>query len=310
MKLVATLFALISFSLANGQINNKAISDTLNKLDDKNLKQGYWIHFEASNNSKKISEGRYINDLKEGIWLSFYPTGKIKTSITYQANKQNGYAKIFYENGKISEEGQWKINKWVGEYKFYYENGNPSYAWSFDDEGKRNGKQKYFYANGKVRIEGDWQGGKENGVIKEFYEDGKLKSEADWSGGKENGSVKEYYPNGQIKSEKKYANGVLDEKESRDYPEKNKIVEENKLNPNDQNQIEQIPDTNKQVNNIGVFDGNGFHKLFTKDKKIDREGLFQNGKLIDGKKYIYDENGTLVKIAVYENGRLKETIKP
>jgi len=258
-------------------------SDTINKTDASNKKQGKWIIFFS--NSKQIEqEGFFENDRKTGTWKTYYQPGIIKSEITYKNNQPNGYAKIYYENGKISEEGIWKGTMWVDAYKFYHKNGQIAYEWNFDENGKRTGEQKYYHQNGKLYIKGEWVEGKENGTITEYNE------------------------NGSIKSEKQFASGQFDVDKSKFYADKKVVVDEI---PEDTNAtITKVQDekTNTEIT-TQAFSGNGFHKLYNVSKQIDREGEFRNGKLMDGKRYYYDGNGKLVKTVIYENGTINKTIK-
>jgi len=258
-------------------------SDTINKTDALNKKQGNWIHFFSDNSSKIEKIGVYENNRKTGIWKTYYSSGSLKSEITYVNNQPDGYAKIFYENGKISEEGTWKGTKWVGNYNFYHENGQKAYEWSFNENGKRSGVQKYFYENGKLLIKGEWNDGKENGVITEYYE------------------------NGSIKAEKQFASGQMNAGSSKFYAEKKVTIEDI---PDDTNAT--VTKTQVETNNENTsqtFDGNGFHKLFNAFKKVDREGEFRNGQLLNGKRYYYNSEGVLIKTTIYKGGAVIETIK-
>ena len=258
-----------------------AQNDTLNKTDENNLKQGYWIVTDDGN--KKIEEGRYVNGSKIGLWKGYYTDGTIKQEITYKENKPDGYAKFYYPSGTVSEEGIWKGNKWVGEYKYYYPNGKPSYEWKYSEQGKRTGVQKYYHENGNIMIEGEWNEGKESGPIKEYDENGKLVAE------------------------KSFNNGQLDESSVKIYNSNptNNQVQENNTNNTNQNNSNTNDNSNKPVT---YFTGNGYNVTYTKDKKIEREGDWKDGKLMDGKRYYYDESGKLVKTSVYKNGNIVNII--
>ena len=268
------LFFLISFILlisVNSVAQNFKIfnGDTINRIDDNNLKQGMWVVFN-NDTGKKIDEGIYKNNKKNGIWKKYYKSGTIKSEITYLNNIPNGYAKFYYKNGNISEEGMWKINKWTGNYKYYFENGKLSYDWHYNSSGKRTGEQKYYHKNGNLMIEGNWSDGKESGVLKEYYADGSLKSE------------------------KNFADGKLDEASVKHFKKLEKT-----------SAISKQQKTGKMV---GEFTGNGYYKLYNKLKKIDREGEFSQGKLVDGKRYYYNNKGVLIKTSIYKNGKLIQNI--
>lgn len=243
--------------------------DTINRIDDNNLKQGMWVIFN-NDTGKKNDAGLYKNNKKNGIWKKYYKSGTIKSEITYLNNIPTGYAKFYYANGNVSEEGIWKINKWTGNYKYYFENGKLSYDWNYNARGKRTGEQKYYHENGNLMIEGDWDNGKESGVLKEYYADGSLKSEKSFADGKLDETLVKHYKKQETKS-------IVTKKE-------------------------------KSTESLKLFTGNGYYKLKKKNKKVDREGEFLNGRLVDGKRYFYNSKGELIKTSIYKNGKLIRNI--
>ncbi len=265
------------FGIGNTYAQQEYNGETINVKDEANKKQGKWIIFNKA--GKKLKEGTYKDNKKQGLWKEYYPSGKIKAKITYKNNIANGEVTFYYENGKISEQGIWKVNKWVGKYKFFHENGNLSYDWEFNNAGKRTGEQKYYYPDGALRVKGSWDNGKKEGVVTEFYPDGSTKSEMQFDKGKIN-----------VSSMKEYA---VAEKP-------NKKVMAPKL--------QQVKNSSKQNKNLGFFEGTGFYKTYNENKQIDREGDFVKGKLIDGKRYFYDENGEKIKTIIYKKGKISEVI--
>ena len=256
LKLWITVFFSLFITLLYSQ------NDTINKVDENNLKQGYWIFYYSGD--KKKAEGKYINNKKEGLWLEYYESGTKKGEITYVKNRPNGYAKFYFENGNVSEEGIWKINKWVGEYKMYHKNGNLSYDWNYNEKGKREGEQKYYHENGKVMISGNWNNGKEEGTIKRFDEKGNLESERTFVDGKQDPNSIKYYTN-------KTNENAVEQKTEEVVVKKNTNTKPKK------------------------FDGNGMNIMYNKNRQKFKEGMFVNYKLKDGKKYYYDDDGNLTK---------------
>lgn len=277
MRLLILLSLLILFSEAI-----VAQNDTINKLNENNEKHGYWIIYNEAN--QKTDEGRFVNGQKQGLWKGYYDDGKIKHELTFKDNKADGYAKFYYPTGIISEEGIWKGNKWVGQYKYFHPNGNVSYDWSYSEQGKRTGVQKYYHENGKIMIEGDWKDGKESGILKEYDENGKLVAEKNFADGKLDASSVKIYTN-----------------TTADNTNQNNNTKENIIVKSDQPPVDP---------SIGFFDGNGFHTTKTKDGKKDREGEWKNGRLMDGKRFHYDEEGKLVKTSIYKNGNIVNIVYP
>ncbi len=47
---------------------------------------------------------------------------------------------------------------------------------------------------------------------------------------------------------------------------------------------------------------NGKNKIYNEDKQLIQEGLFKDGKLWDGKVYVYDRDGILLRVEIYKSG--------
>ncbi len=288
MKKLLQIFLMVSLaSSAQSQSYELNGSDTINKIDVAGKKQGKWIlkgkHKPGTcyQPEQKIEEGKYADNRKTGMWVEFYCNGNMKNKLTFVNGRPDGYAIMYHENGKISEEGNWKVNRWVGNYKLYYENGQVQHEFVFNPSGKREGPQKYFYDNGQLAIEGNFSNGKESGLIKEYYE------------------------NGDIKAEKNFAEGSVDVASIKEYQPKKPLVKKSENPADNAPKIEVKPD---EKPNEAVAKGkgpiilNGQHTLYNKAKQITKDGLFKDNRLMEGKAYIYDENGILTRIAVYKNG--------
>ena len=282
-RITLILFIICKVSLAQSyELLNK---DTINVVDQEGKKQGRWIVLNKVKklpdytDEQKVEEGKYQDNKKEGIWKEYYPNNNLKNKITFENNRPNGYAIMYHDNGKISEEGLWKNNRWVGNYKLYYDNGQVAQEFKFNTSGKREGPQKYFYENGEVMIEGDWKEGKEGGVIKEYYENGDLKAEKNFNDGNiDPAATKTFEPKEPIKETVAVVATVV---------ESPKIIVKKDEVPNMPNM---------------VFNGEGYWKLYNKNKQVSKDGTFKKGRLIDGKVYFYSDDGILTRIAVYKDG--------
>jgi antitoxin component YwqK of YwqJK toxin-antitoxin module len=273
-KAVIILFAVLLGVSGFAQTSETYQGQTINLRDAQGLRQGVWMIFDQAGNVTE--KGDYKDNKKEGVWTGYYPGGKIKHQITYTDNRADGPATFYFENGKISEQGVWKVNKWVGDYKFYHQNGSLAYDWKYNESGKRTGEQKYYYADGSLMIKGSWDDGKKKGVLTEYYPDGSIKSELGFIDGKiDLNNIKEY------SIAEKPANKVL-------APKTQEVTTKEPLD---------------------FFTRTGYFKTFNEHKKIDREGDFVNGKLINGKRYIYDDDGNLVRTLIYKEGKITESIQ-
>jgi len=296
--IINTLFAQKEYLLRNG--------DTINVVDNNGLKQGVWFYFSDKYKNNISQEGTFLDNKKEGIWITYSPNGNIRTYMTYKKGVINGEAKIYNRDGVLQEAGKWDGNKWTGEYKFFYDNGNPEYIWTYNENGERTGIQQYFYEDNNLKIEGYWENGKEVGIQKEYYPDGRLKRESNWVDGIINGVSTEYYATGEVKIVKKFENGVLDKNSVVYYALENSNNNTNENNTNENNTNE----NNTNENTYNTFTGTGYNTFYNEQKQVIREGQFKNGILIDGKKYIYNEEGKLLLIEIYEDGKVVRTERP
>ena len=257
--------------------------DTVNYVDENNLKQGFWKIFgrmkkiPAYEPDQVIEQGKYENSRKQGLWTKFFASGKTKSEIEYKNSRPNGTYKTYFENGQVEEEGNWKNNRNTNDFKRYYENGQVSQNFAFNTTGKRDGKQTYFYENGQVMIEADIDAGKEK-------------------------YVKEYYEDGAVKAEKNFIDGKLDAANSKVYeaktPVKDRDAEELKKAP-----VEIVKVSKTEKTNSGTFTGDGQHKVYNQNKQISKDGFFKAYRLMDGMLYKYDGNGILTRIKKFKGGR-------
>lgn len=287
MKKTYFILIFLVYQISQGQSQSFEVAgpnkDTINLIDALGKKQGKWIlrgkHKPGScfGPEQKAEEGKYADNRKIGKWFEYYCNGNMKNQLTFQNGRPDGYAIMYHENGKISEEGNWKNNRWTGPYKLYYENGQPQHEFNFNASGKREGPVKYFYENGQLAIEGNFVNGKEAGVIKEYHENGDLKAEKTFNDGNVDvASIKEYEPKKPIVKTTEKLEGP-------------KVVLKPDEKPNG-------------ATSKGPMVLNGPNITYNKNKQITKDGIFKDNRLMDGKNYIYDENGILQRISVYKNG--------
>ncbi|HAN76323.1 MAG TPA: hypothetical protein DCQ31_00415 [Bacteroidales bacterium] len=243
--------------------------DTINSVDANKLKQGKWVVF--INEKSVLETGKYSNNLKTGLWIKYWNNGNVQYEINYENGFPRGEVKFYYPSGKLQEQGIWELNKWVGKYQFYFQNGQAAYRWNFDSQGKRSGEQKYFFENGNTRIEGTWDKGKISGTLKEFYE------------------------NGAVKAERVYNSEGFNKSLSKTFP------------PNPKFELER--NNVKVMDKPEIFDGNGFHKMFSINGLLLQEGEYVKGVMNTGKKYHYNDKSILIKTEIIEKGVLVKTIE-
>lgn len=258
-----------------------------NHVDENGQKQGYWmikgymVPDGGFQPDATVEEGLYRDNKKEGVWKKFYPSGVLRSEITYDANKPFGPYAIYYENAQLEEKGTWQRNKNVGNFERYYENGELQQRFFFADSGKRNGTQYYYHDNGQVELEVEIINGKEQGVMKRYFPDGRLKEEKTLNDGVlKEGSIKTY-----------------DRQATR--PQARETPKADKEEPKDKAEENKPAKTNEAIS----FRPNGFNTMYNTDMQVTQVGEFKNGRLWNGKWNRYNQDGLLIRIEVYKNGK-------
>lgn len=255
--------------------------EEINAVDANGKRQGYWkitgaISLEDGyRDNQVVEEGNYENDRRIGLWKKYYPTGVVRSEITFKNNMPRGPYKIYYPNGNLEEEGIWGGNKNVEEFKRYHENGKIAQDFTFTPAGKRDGVQNYYYSNGNLQLSVEVK----NGVAHGFY--------------------KSFYPDGSPKMTKNVIEGTVDKKSVKKYESRKEyevvdipVVPEPMKEPEEAAEVE-----------LEEFDKTGENTLYNHRKQVKQTGEFKNGRLWNGKWYKYDAEGNLAKVEVYQEGK-------
>ncbi len=290
MRLIFTILAVFAITLVSatsaGNQNNGGITDA------NGLRQNHWKIFNDSRHlpgytdNAIVEEGDYKDNMKQGIWISYFPNGAVKSKITFKDNRPEGYAITYFQNGNVNEEGTWSNNRWTGPYKLRYENGVIQHEFTYNDNGKRAGQQKYYYPNGQVMIDENCTDGKQTGTTTEYNDDGS------------------------VKAKEVFNNGVIDESQTQRFEQKTTQKSVDVIPVPVQNEAPKAAATvvttteqpNPGASAAKVFNGEGYWKLYNQNKQVSKDGLFHGGKLMDGTIYIYSGDGLLQKKAVYKSG--------
>ncbi|MBL7981674.1 MAG: toxin-antitoxin system YwqK family antitoxin [Flavobacteriales bacterium] len=283
----SSLFLVVTITLSLGAAIGPSFAqastemDTLNRVDEMGRKQGYW-KFVAPATEKPgypdgalVEEGRYANSKRVGVWRRYWPNGKVMSEINYQMGRPKGEYKTFYPNGKVEEQGTWDLDRNTGKFQRWHPNGQLAQDFVFNAYGVRDGEQKYYHENGKLAVQVTVEEGKEDGTLKRYTADGQLQQVAEFNDGVINAANSKY-----IRSVPK--------------------AEEVKVDP----KAPAAPEVSAtETTNAVAFRENGYNTLYDRQLRISQQGEFVNGRLWDGKRYIYDANGILSRIQVYKGGR-------
>lgn len=68
-------------------------------------------------------EGPIKNNLREGLWSSYYPDGTIWSRATFVAGKSQGETLTYYQNGKLRYKGYYTMDEKSGVWEWYDSTG-------------------------------------------------------------------------------------------------------------------------------------------------------------------------------------------
>ena len=280
LPLLILFLAFVNHGLSN-DLNLNNDQDGKGTVDSQGRKQGKWVYYGKDRPESgvppegKVEEGTYKDDRKEGVWIKYHNDGitpKLKGE--YVNNRPMGSYTKYHANGKVKEVGIYIKNQYHDSLKRFHENGKLEYEANYNANGKEEGKVKYYYANGQVEFEYVSNNGIPTGKAVRYYENGDVKE------------IIQYNADGSVASsvQKEMVSPAVSVKDPG-------------------GSTERAPAITGTPNTAGIkWMPNGYNKVYNSDKEIWQDGIFKDGKLWDGKVYVYDRDGILLKVKVYKGG--------
>ncbi len=131
-----------------------------------------------------IFEGNIANGKMQGLWKTYYKSGRIKNSVNYVDGMPSGECYFYYDDPQnktkaiVSYEPAGKINI----YKEFHDNGARKIE-IFHEDGVANGEANFYFPTGSIQIEGRYRDGKKHGRWKYYDENGKKLGVERWRNG-------------------------------------------------------------------------------------------------------------------------------
>ena len=127
------------------------------KDEEAKIKHGPFVHYHFTRFTS--SEGIYLNDKKEGVWLSYDEKGNLIDSSTYSAGKYNGVSLRWHSNGFLSDSMVFD-GKGNGVHLSWYDDGAIASAGRWIEDTAKVGRWKYFNKDGSIWATEDYVNGK------------------------------------------------------------------------------------------------------------------------------------------------------
>ncbi|MFA4851471.1 MAG: toxin-antitoxin system YwqK family antitoxin [Bacteroidales bacterium] len=278
LLLMAISLAFVSFSQTTKIVNG----DTINKTDLKNLKQGYW----EETNNKFLLKGNYLNDKKDGIWVT-YNFKELATKIeSFRNGEKDGIIINIDDNGYYKGEANYRNDLLNGVSRTYAVGGKLLSDINYKNGVLNGSKKTYYKSNNIMQEEANYLNGQRDGITKWYDTNGKLIAEYSYKNGKFEGVNKTYSANGDVLVEETYVNNIQNGP-YKEYFDIEPVVSQNTFSK----------DTDKKENVVNKEDVS----LKTTTVKLKVSGNYLNGKK-DGKWLEYDDKGAVIKTIVYKDG--------
>lgn len=121
-----------------------------------------------ANDTTLLEEGQVLNGLRQGTWLTYYPSGRIQLLSSYRDDQLNGVVLRFDERGQITEKTYYKNDLYHGP-RVTYRFGRPQQEMNYV-ENLLDGIKNVYQANGKLQQEIEYRMGKQDGIYR-YYDD-------------------------------------------------------------------------------------------------------------------------------------------
>ena len=132
--------------------------------------------------SYSIHQGDTINvidkdTLKQGVWRTFWPNGKLSSEAVYRDNKKQGLDISWYHSGCVKQEIYYNNGQLDGPVTFYSKNCAKEFIENYKN-GVKEGLELSYHSNGRIKAEGYYKKGNLDGVYKVYTKTGKFDFES------------------------------------------------------------------------------------------------------------------------------------
>jgi len=140
------------------------------------------LFIEAQIKNFIIHEGDTINvidkdSLKQGVWREFYDGKKLKSETVYKNNKRQGLDISWYPSGCVKQEIYYNNGQLDGPVTYYDKNCKKELIENYKN-GVKEGIEITYYNNGRIKSEGNYKKGNLDGVYKIYTKTGKFNFES------------------------------------------------------------------------------------------------------------------------------------
>lgn len=130
---------------------------------------------------KKMAEGNYLNQKKEGNWIYFSGNRKVAEEY-FHRDLKNGPSLKYFDSGELMENTDWVNGTQEGKYQVFYKTGQPYMQCNMMNN-QRHGLCLVHSQNGKLEMEANYKNNLRHGDWKYYDEHGKFSYALNYSEG-------------------------------------------------------------------------------------------------------------------------------
>lgn len=130
------------------------------------------------------SSGKYVNQLKDGLWrfFSYSSRGLLIGDEEYKKDERNGLSRKFYPDSAVAEVVNYKDDVRSGDWIKYYPDGSICFKTNCAN-GKLNGSFEAYFENGKPEVTGQYRNDLKEGNWLIYNNDGSRRFKIEYSSG-------------------------------------------------------------------------------------------------------------------------------
>lgn len=203
-------------------------ADKVNRFDERGKKRGPWVRFHP--NGVLAYEGRFMNDLKNGIFKTYDKRGDLLTLEKYRDgqlvtdSEESVILDIrntYYADGTVKSTGGYVDGVKEGTHRLYDREGNITSGELYkkgekigegiiDRNGDYQGFWKLYFETGELKAEGEFEDSKRTGDWIYYHRNGEIEHKAKFADGLPNGKWTWYYEDGKLRREEFFRRGKED----------------------------------------------------------------------------------------------------
>jgi hypothetical protein len=133
--------------------------------------------------SYSLHDGDTINmvdkdSLRQGVWRTFWPSGKLSSEVVYRNNKKQGLEISWYNHSQcVKQETYYNNGQLDGPVTFYSKSCAKEFIENYKN-GVKEGLELTYHTNGRIKAEGYYKKGNLDGVYKVYTKTGKFDFES------------------------------------------------------------------------------------------------------------------------------------